>query len=398
MNISEVHPAATGIPEWLSLATCAATPRAAKREDVLRALSTDTPRESDLAVLLSPAAGGMLEMLAQRAALLTRSHFGRTISLYVPLYISDYCPGGCVYCGFAADRRTPRRRLDDNELLAEFDTLKAMGFEEVLLLTGERTPEADFEYLRHAVVEAARRFHAVTVEAFPMTSDEYRQLVEAGCVGVTVYQETYDAIQYERIHRWGPKKDYHARLDAPRRVLVGGMRTVGMGVLLGLSDPVLDLLCLFRHVQHLRHVYWRSGVTLSFPRICVQTGGYEPPCPVGERFLAQIICAFRICLPDVPLVLSTREGPAFRDGIAGLGISKMSVASRTTVGGYRDHAHSPDGQFHVNDNRDVESFCVALRRMGLEPVFKNWDSAYRGNGGHSDGPRVEGGGGKAEGA
>ena len=368
-------------PEWLAPEAWVDRARTATREDVLRALASASPREGDLAALLSPAAEAMLETLAQRAAALTRSHFGRTIALYVPLYLSDYCSGGCAYCGFAADRRIPRRRLEPADLQAELDALKAMGFEEVLLLTGERTPQADFDYVRHAVSEAARRFHAVTVETFPMTTAEYRQLAEAGCVGVTLYQETYDPVQYDRLHRWGPKKDYTARLAAPQRVLEAGIRVAGLGALLGLADPVSDLICLFRHVRHLRRIYWRSGVTLSFPRICVQEGGYVPPHPIGERFLAQIVFAFRICLPDAPLVLSTREGPAFRDGMAGIGISKMSVASRTTVGGYRAHSASPDGQFHVNDGRDVRSFCDALRRKGLEPVFKNWDAAFREAGG-----------------
>lgn len=364
----------------------------ATEEDVLRVLGTEHPSEAGLSVLLSPAAGKMLEALAQRARFLTQSHFGNTVSLYVPLYLSDYCSGGCAYCGFAADRAIPRSCLDAGQLDAELDAIKRMGFEEVLLLTGERTPQADFEYLRKAVATTSRRFHAVTVEAFPMDVDEYRQLAAAGCVGVTLYQETYNPTLYDRLHRWGPKKDYAGRLDAPDRILAAGMRFAGLGVLLGIGDPVFDLLCLFRHARRLRRTYWRSGVSISFPRVCSQTGDYVPPCPVNERFLAQAIFAFRICLPDVPLVLSTREGSAFRDGVAGIGISKMSVASRTTVGGYVRHAESPDGQFHVNDNRDVTAFCDALRRKGLEPVFKNWDAAYRDGAGSG----VGGAGGSAD--
>ena len=210
-----------------------------------------------------------------------------------------------------------------------------------------------------------------------MTIDEYRLLAEAGCVGVTLYQETYDPVQYERLHRWGGKRDYANRTDAPARALAGDMRWAGLGVLLGVSDPRFDLLALYRHARYLRHRFWRAGVALSFPRVCPQEGGYSPPFPVSERMLAQIVMAFRICLPDVPLALSTRERPAFRDGMAGLGISKMSVASRTTVGGYRQPSNSPDGQFHVNDTRDVATFRAALRHKGLEAVFKNWDRAFQ---------------------
>ncbi len=346
--------------------------------DVEAALDARDPSERDLCVLLSPAAERFLERMAGRAAMLTRAHFGRTVSLYVPLYLSDYCSGGCVYCGFAADRKQARHRLEADQIVAEMDAVRAMGFEEILLLTGERTPMADYGYLRGAVREAAARFAAVTVEAFPMTTEEYRGLAEAGCVGVTLYQETYDPERYAQLHRWGPKRDYAGRLEAPERVLAGGMRQVGLGALLGISDPVPDALCLYRHVKHLGRRYWQAGITVSFPRVCAQPGGYTPAFPVSERYLAQIIFAFRICLPDVPLVLSTREGARFRDGIAGIGISKMSAGSRTTVGGYRVHSESPDGQFHVNDPRGVEEVCAALRTKGLEPVFKNWDRTYRG--------------------
>jgi len=261
-------------------------------------------------------------------------------------------------------------------MMREFEALKAMGFEEILLLTGERSPQADFAYLRDAVAEAATYFSAITVEAFPMTTAEYHELAAAGCVGVTLYQETYEPVQYHSLHRWGPKRDYANRLDAPSRVLEAGMRTVGLGALLGISDPIFDALALYRHARALRRKFWQSGITISFPRVCPQEGGYQPPFLVDERFLARIIFAFRICMPDVPLVLSTRENAKFRDGIAGVGVSKMSIASRTTVGGYREPTLSPDGQFQVNDDRDLETFFTALRTKGLEPVFKNWDRVY----------------------
>jgi 2-iminoacetate synthase len=356
---------------WLDFA------RGANESDVRRALDSPVADETEFAALLSPAAGGLLEEMAQRARERTQSHFGRTIVLYVPLYLSDYCSGGCTYCGFASDRRQARHRLGPDEILREFKAIEDMGFQEILLLTGERTPQADYPYVRDAVAEAARHFAAVTVEAFPMTTEEYRGLADAGCVGVTIYQETYDPVQYERLHRWGPKRDYIQRLEAPDRVLEGGIRFAGLGALLGISDPIFDALSLYRHARQLRRRFWQSGVSISFPRVCPQEGGYVPPHPVSDRFLAQLIFAFRIAMPDVPLTLSTRERAAFRDGMAGVGISKMSIASRTTVGGYQAHNASPDGQFHVSDDRDVASFCAALEAKGLEPVFKNWDKVFR---------------------
>jgi 2-iminoacetate synthase len=178
------------------------------------------------------------------------------------------------------------------------------------------------------------------------------------------------------MHRWGPKKDFFQRLEAPSRALAGGLRFAGLGALLGLADPRYDMLALYRHVRHLQKLHWQAGLTVSFPRIRTEAGGFVAPHPVDEKMLAQIICAFRICLPDVPLVLSTREGSAFRDGMAGIGINKMSIASKTTVGGYGSEG-SKEGQFDVSDDRNLDEFCTMLRTKQLEPVFKNWDGVYR---------------------
>jgi 2-iminoacetate synthase len=365
------------LPGWLDPSPWLRKASEADARAAERAMLAEAPGPAELAALLSPAAGELLEPMAQRGRALTRRHFGRTIQLYVPLYLSSHCSGGCIYCGFAADRRIPRHRLGPEEAAAELGALKEMGFEEVLLLTGERTPEADVGYVLDNVRTAAGLFHTVSVEAFPMTTEEYGELADAGCTSVTLYQETYDTARYADVHRWGPKKDYAQRLSAPEHALGAGIRMFGMGVLLGLSDPVADLLSLYLHARHLQRRYWRTGLSVSFPRIRPQAGGYEPPFPVGERFLAQAVFALRVCLPDVHLVLSTREAPEFRDGMAGVGISKMSVASRTTVGGYGGEAAGPEDQFEVSDHRDVPTFCAMLESKGLQPVFKNWDRTYR---------------------
>lgn len=314
--------------------------------------------------------------MAQKALNLTRRHFGRTITLYVPLYLSNYCSSGCAYCGFAADRQHSRKRLERDMITAEMESLRKMGFEEILLLTGERTPQADFNYLRDAVALAAERFSLVTIESFPMTVEEYKELTETGCTGITIYQETYHPEIYAKMHRWGPKRNFSNRLETPARALAAGMRSAGLGILLGLADPGPDAICLFRHIEYLRRNYWQGGISVSFPRVRPQPGGFMPANPVSDFFLAQLIFAFRICLPDIQLVLSTREGPAFRDGIAGVGISKMSIASKTTVGGYHHDHYAESGQFDVADTRDVDSFCKALKAKGLQSVFKNWDIVY----------------------
>jgi 2-iminoacetate synthase len=345
--------------------------------DVASALQGEPVGPREFLALLAPAARRLLEPMAQRARALTQRHFGRTMALYAPLYLSNHCSGGCAYCGFASDREQPRRRLDTPEVAKELRALARLGFAEVLLLTGERTPQADLPYVRECVRIAADHFPLVSIEAFPMTTEEYRGLSEAGCTSVTVYQETYDRGTYDLLHRWGPKKDYLSRLEAPARALEAGMRSVGLGVLLGLSEPILDAACLWSHARELLRRYWRSGVSLSFPRLRPEMGGFAAPFPVDDRLLAQLIFAFRVALPEVPLVLSTREPPELRDGLAGLGITKMSAASRTTVGGYADGEPSTGGQFDVSDDRGVDAVCAMLKSRNLEPVFKNWDSVYR---------------------
>ncbi|MGE5284394.1 MAG: 2-iminoacetate synthase ThiH [Actinomycetota bacterium] len=364
------------LPAWLDPSPWIGG-RGSTSADVERALGCDEPGPRELAALLSPAAHPFMEAMAQRARALTQRRFGRTISMYAPLYLANYCTNGCAYCGFASDRAQPRRRLELPEVEKELAMLKEMGFEEILLLTGERTSHAGFDYLLECVALAAQRFHAVGIESFPMTTREYALLAEAGCSGVTLYQETYDPRRYDRLHRWGPKKDYRNRLEAPSRAMEAGIRTVGLGVLLGLSDPVLDAVCLYRHAGHLQRIHWKSEITLSFPRLRPQAGKFAAPFPVDEAGLARMVFAVRIVLPDVPLLLSTRERPEFRDGMAGLGISKMSAGSRTTVGGYDGAPPTTYGQFEVGDKRSVPEIRAMLRSRGLLPVFKNWDNVFR---------------------
>jgi 2-iminoacetate synthase len=366
------------LPDWLKPDAWLPRAREATARDVAAALAHDEPGEAQFAALISPAADGALEAMAQRAQELTRRHFGSTISLYVPLYLADYCSAGCVYCGFASDRRKVRTKLGPADLEHELEAVSALGFDDILLLTGDRTGAAGFAYLRDSVARTAARFASVAVEAFTLSVEEYAGLGAAGCTAVTLYQETYDAAEYGPLHRWGPKADYLRRLQGPESALQAGIRGVGLGVLLGLCDPAYDLLSLYRHAQRLRRLHWRSGVSISFPRMRPQLGGYAPRHPVSDRALARYIFAFRLCMPDVPLVLSTRESAPFRDAIAGIGVSRMSIASRTTVGGYVAQGDpSEGGQFDICDERDVHTFCAALRARGLEAVFKNWDAAYR---------------------
>ncbi|MDF7799972.1 2-iminoacetate synthase ThiH [Pontiellaceae bacterium B1224] len=365
------------LPDWLNPERWLPMAGSEDKAAIRAAILSENPTEREMALMLSPAAGEFLELMAQRAQSITKRHFGRTISLYTPLYLSNFCNGGCQYCGLAADRRAKRAVLNEPQLRHEMEAIQALHLEELVLLTGERMPEADVPYLKDCISIAAEYIHNVNIEVFPMSGSEYHELAEAGCTGVTLYQETYDQVVYEEMHRWGDKRDFHSRLDAPDRALKNGFRAVGIGALLGLADPAFDMLCVYRHAKYLLKTYWQAGVSVSFPRIRPQMGGFQADFPVDEKMLAQYIFAMRICLPEIPLVLSTREPARIRDGMAGVGISKMSIASKTTVGGYSDDSEESTEQFSISDERGIPEFCAMLRSKGLESVFKNWDSTYR---------------------
>ena len=365
------------LPDWLDPNKWIHLTESSDLNAIESAIYSKNPTIRELALLLSPSAKTFIEPMAQRAKYLTQRYFGKTISLYSPLYLSNYCNGGCVYCGIAADRRADRLVLNNQQLSKEIEELSASGIDEIVLLTGERMPEADVDYLENAIKLSSKKISSVNIEVFPMLENEYRILANAGCTGVTLYQETYDPIVYEKMHRWGDKRDFYNRLHAPERALKGGLRTIGLGVLLGLANPVFDMLCLFNHANYILKNFWQSGISISFPRIKPQLGEFRANFPVNELMLSQYIFALRICLPTVPLLLSTRESATIRDGLAGLGISKMSVASKTTVGGYSSNIEKSTEQFEISDNRDIKMFCNALRRKNLEAVFKNYDSIYR---------------------
>jgi 2-iminoacetate synthase len=352
----------------------ASAEHAGAADRVSRALSSRNPGLEDLAALLSPAAAPFLEHMAQKAQRLTRKHFGRVIELYIPLYISNYCSSGCDYCGFASDRKVERRRLSLTEIETELAALAALGFDEILLLTGERHRPEDFAYLRDAVNLCKRFINRVTVETFPMETDEYRRLVDTGLFGLTIYQETYDRGLYDRVHRWGPKKDYDHRLLTAERALSAGVRAVGLGALLGLGEPRNDLLMLAAHLRGLYARHWDAYYSVSFPRLRPEAGGFQGTVHVTDRELVQFVYAFRIAFPKFHLVLSTREPSLMRDNLAGVGISKMSVGSRTTVGGYQRN-YGDARQFDIADDRSRDDFCAALRDRGLMGVYKNWDTA-----------------------
>jgi 2-iminoacetate synthase len=344
------------------------------RADVERALGARTPGLDDLVSLLSPAAEPFLEEMAGLAHRLTVQRFGRVMGLFAPLYLSNVCTNRCVYCGFNAGNEVARVTLTPAEAAAEGESLHRLGFRSVLLLTGEAPHVITADYFAGVLERLRPFFSSIGVEMFPMSVERYREIIDQGVDSLTVFQETYDEARYGEFHPGGRKSDYRWRLETPERGGAAGFRRLGIGALLGLSDWRVEAFSLALHAQYLLKTCWKSEVAISFPRLCSSAGGIEPPAPVADRHLVQMICALRLFLPDAGFTLSTRELPALRDRLIPLGITTMSAGSRTEPGGYTRPGKG-EAQFEVGDRRSPKAVAALLRRMGDEPVWKEWDAA-----------------------
>jgi len=345
-------------------------------EDVHRALSVSQPDSDDLAALLSPAAEPYLAEIGARSAEITAQRFGRTTQIYAPLYLSNLCTNRCSYCGFSAENKIDRRLLSLEEAEQEAKILQQRGFNHILLVSGEAPKVLGVDYLEALARRLRHAFAAITIEVQPLSTEEYGRLFGAGITGVAIYQETYDRKVYDAVHLAGRKRDFDYRLASPARVAAANMREVGIGVLLGLADWRAEGLALGLHLDWLRHRYWRTNMTVSFPRLRPAAGDFEPLVEVGERNLTQLIFALRIFDEDAGIVLSTREDPRYRDGMVGLGPTRYSAGSCTTPGGYAD-PHLGGEQFSVGDHRSIGEVCAAIRQKGFDPVRKDWDAVFQ---------------------
>ena len=343
--------------------------------DVDRALAADRLRPEDLMALLSPAAEERLEAMAQRAHQLTVQRFGRTILLYAPLYLSNECSNGCRYCGFNARNQVPRRTLTLEEAEIEARVLHELGFRHLLLVTGEHPRAVDDDALAATARRLRPLFSSLAIEVYPMAEAGYRQMVGAGVDGLTIYQETYDRELYAEMHPFGRKRDFDWRLLAPERGGAAGLRRIGLGALLGLGAFRTEAFFVGLHALHLSKHFWRSHVSVSFPRMRPADGGFAPRNPVSDAHFVQLICALRLLLPDAGLVMSTRESAQLRDHLLPLGVTQMSAGSSTAPGGYAEKERSTE-QFAIDDARSPAEVCAMLRERGYDPVWKDWDGAF----------------------
>jgi 2-iminoacetate synthase len=312
---------------------------------------------SDLQALLSPAALPLLPVLAAKAQQLTRHRFGHSVQFYAPLYLSNLCANECTYCGFSLSQKVKRRTLNFAEIEQECRAIKALGIDQVLIVTGEHERKVGIDYFCDVLPLIRRYFSSVQLEVQPLSTDEYARLKSLGVDAVMLYQETYNAAAYQQYHLKGKKSDIHWRLDAP----------------LGLSDWRTDAILLAQHLQYLQKQYWQCRFSLSVPRIRPCSGGNEVINPISDKELIQLICAFRLFAPELEISLSTRESAVFRQHVVPLAITSVSAGSKTQPGGYSVEPENLE-QFSIDDTRSPKQVAKALIQQGLQPVWKDWDS------------------------
>ena len=346
--------------------------------DVEAALRRPRCTVDDFMALISPAAEPYLEQMAQLSRRYTEKRFGRTVSMFIPLYLTNSCTNSCVYCGFHVANKMARTILTPEEMTREYEAIKQLGpFENLLLVTGENPVKAGVPYLAKALDLAKPLFSNLKIEVMPLETEAYRELTRHGMNGVICFQETYHRENYKIYHPRGKKSDFEWRVNGFDRMGLADVHSIGMGVLIGLEKEWrTDLTMMARHLRYLQKHYWRTKYSVNFPRMCpAENGGFQPNCIMSDRELAQLTFAMRIFDHDVDISYSTRERANFRDHMATLGVTTMSAGSRTEPGGYACYPEALE-QFEVSDPRTVEEVADALRRMGVEPVWKDWDGSF----------------------
>jgi len=329
----------------------------------------------DFKALISPAAAAYLEPLARQSHLLTQKRFGKTLQMYVPLYLSNECQNICTYCGFSYTNKIKRRTLSGAEMLQEIAAIKAMGFDHVLLVTGEANKNVGLPYFKHALKVIAPHFSHISMEVQPLNQEDYEALIPLGLNTVLVYQETYHQADYKKHHPKGKKSNFYYRLETPDRLGRAGVHKIGLGALFGLENWRTDSFFTALHLQYLERTYWQTKYTISFPRLRPFSGGLAPKVPMSDRELVQLICAYRLFNPEVELSLSTRETEHFRNHVIKLGITSISAGSKTNPGGYAVAPQSLE-QFEISDERSPAQIAEMITQQGYDVVWKDWDHSY----------------------
>ncbi len=341
--------------------------------DVQLALQKNRRTLEDFKALISPAALPFLEQMAQLSHRLTQKRFGKTIQLYIPLYLSNECQNICTYCGFSYDNKLTRKTLSSFEIIQEAEYLKQQGFEHVLLVTGEANKTVGVDYIKKAIKLLKPHFANISMEVQPLEENEYKELVDAGLHTVLVYQETYHKEDYKVHHTKGKKSNFDYRLATPDRLGKAKIHKIGLGVLIGLEDWRTDNFFTALHMSYLEKAYWQTRYSVSFPRLRPAEGLIEPKVVMNDKELVQLICAWRIFNEEAELSMSTRENEKFRDHSIQLGITSMSAGSKTNPGGYVTNIESLE-QFEIDDTRSPSEIVEMIERNGYKAVWKDWEA------------------------
>ncbi len=351
-----------------------------------RACKGLTHREA--AVLLECSEPDLLEEIYALAREIKHRFYGNRIVMFAPLYLSNYCVNGCVYCPYHAKNKTIRRKkLSQEEIRAEVIALQDMGHKRLALEAGEHPLMNPIEYILESIETIYSIKHKngairrVNVNIAATTVENYRRLKDAGIGTYILFQETYNKTNYEQLHPTGPKKDYAYHTEAMDRAMQGGIDDVGIGVLYGLETYRYDFVGLLMHAEHLEATYGVGPHTISVPRLCpaddIDTGDFKNAVP--DDIFQRIVAVIRIAVPYTGMIISTRESVQSREKLLELGISQISGGSRTSVGGYvtEESKEENSAQFDISDNRSLDevvgwlldldhipSFCTACYREG----------------------------------
>lgn len=329
----------------------------------------------DFMTLISPMAEAFIPFMKTRSAELTQQRFGRTMGMYIPLYLSNLCSNDCTYCGFSMSNRIKRKTLNEQEVELELKAIKKKGYDSILLVTGEQETKVGMNYFRRVIPLVKRYFSYVAMEVQPLDEIEYVELKSLGVNSVLVYQETYHPVIYSQHHLRGKKKDFIYRLETPDRLGRAGLDKIGIGSLLGLNEWRGDSAFTAHHLMYLQKQYWRTRFSVSFPRLRPCSGGVEPQSMISDNQLIQLICAYRLCFPEVELSLSTREPSSLRNQLIQLGITALSAESSTQPGGYV-HPNTELVQFEISDERSTVDVHSMLKDHEIEAVWHDWSDAF----------------------
>ena len=315
-------------------------------------------------------------------------YYGNRIVMFAPLYLSNYCVNGCVYCPYHAKNKSiHRKKLSQDEIRAEVMALQDMGHKRLALEAGEHPLHNPIEYIIESIKTIYSIKHKngairrVNVNIAATTVENYRRLRDAGIGTYILFQETYNKVNYEALHPTGPKSDYAYHTEAMDRAMQGGVDDVGIGVLFGLETYRYDFIGLLMHAEHLEATYGVGPHTISVPRLCkaddVDTADFENAVP--DDIFYKIVAIIRIAVPYTGMIISTRESAKSRERLLELGISQISGGSRTSVGGYvtKESPEENSAQFDIADQRTLDevvewlldldhipSFCTACYREG----------------------------------